>query len=63
MCLMHIHTQSVLAAYMSAASAHEAKQLLPDSRLTCSTMLQPCPRNVFVIGRYVDSVLWYSIIK
>ena len=50
-CLLHPPTQSVLSAYMPAAQAHEAKQLVSGCYVACSKRLQPCPRNVFIIGR------------
>lgn len=51
-CLLHLPTQSVLSAYMPAAQAHEAKQLVSGCNVACSKRLQPCPRNVFIIGSY-----------
>ena len=69
-CLLHVPTHSVLSAHMSAGSAHEATKILPDTRLSCSKRIQPCPRNVFVIGRYlvimtqfICSILtvWYNV--
>lgn len=54
--LLHIPTQSVISAYMSAAEAHEATQLVTDSQVSCSKCIQPCPRNVFVIGSMDESV-------
>ena len=51
-CIMHVPTQSVISAYMSAAQAHEAKQLISNCNVSCSKRLQPCPRNIFIVGRY-----------
>ena len=50
-CLLHVPTQTLVSAYMSEAKAHEAKQLIPGCDVACSKILQPCPRNVFIIGR------------
>ena len=62
-CLMHAPTQSVVSAYMSAAQAHEAKQLISNCNVACSKRLQPCPRNIFIIGRYnnIISIILYTI--
>lgn len=38
---------------MSAGVAYEARQIEPNSQLSCSPRLEPCSRNVFVIGRLV----------
>ena len=51
-CLMHTPTKTVLSGYMSAAKAHEAKQLISGCDVACCKNLQPCPRNVFIIGRW-----------
>ena len=64
-CLMHVPTQSIVSAYMSSAQAHEAKQLISNCNVACSERLQPCPRNVFVVGRYLSpsfSKLHYSCV-
>ena len=55
--LMHVPTQSVVSAYMSAAQSHEAKQLISNCNVACSKRLQPCPRNVFIVGRYLYVLL------
>lgn len=51
-CLMHMPTQSVISAYMSAAQSHEARQLISNCNVASSKRLQPCPRNIFIVGRY-----------
>ena len=50
-CLFHVPTKTVLSAYMSAAQAFEAQQIEANSQLSSSKRLEPCARNVFVIGR------------
>lgn len=57
-CLMHVPTKSVVSAFMSALSAHEAVKILPNTKVTCSQSTQPCPRNIFVIGRSVVTVFY-----
>lgn len=52
-CLLHVPSKSVVAAYMSAGRAHEATKLTSPCSVACSRKLHPCPRNVFIVGRYV----------
>lgn len=49
-CLFHVPTRTVVSAYMSAAQAFEAKEIEPNSQLASSKRLEPCARNVFIIG-------------
>eukprot|EP00731_Ephydatia_muelleri_P016538 Em0009g962a len=51
-CLLHVPSKSVVAAYMSAGRAHEATKLTSPCSVACSRKLHPCPRNVFIVGRY-----------
>lgn len=51
-CLLHVPTQSVISGHMSAYKSQEATQLIAPCKVTSSARLQPCPRNVFIIGRY-----------
>ncbi len=50
-CLLHKPTSSLLSVNMSAARAYDARQLLSGCGVSSSRNLQPCTRNVFVIGR------------
>ena len=57
-CLLHIPSKTLVSAYMSAGQAYEARQIEPNSQLSCSRRLEPCSRNVFVIGRWEGRTVW-----
>lgn len=57
-CLLHVPSKALVSAYMSAGQAYEAQQIEPSSQLSCSQRLEPCSRNVFVIGRLVGHMAW-----
>ena len=51
-CLLHVPTKTIISAYMSAAKAYEAEKIEPNSQLSSSKRLEPCARNIFIIGRF-----------
>ena len=53
-CLLHIPTRSVVSAHVTSARAFDATRLESGCEVTCSHQLSPCPRNVFVITKYVE---------
>lgn len=54
-CLMHVPTQSVISGHMSAYKSQEATKLFAPCKVTSSARLQPCHRNIFVVGSYGSS--------
>lgn len=54
-CLLHAPTRSVISGHMSAYRSQEATQLVSPCKVNSSERLQPCQRNIFVIGSYDSS--------